>query len=166
MKDAAAELPFGSGFAVHLTGHREMQKGRYQSHLVLLDEHPVGVTNAAFIRLARLARARFDTHAGYLGLSPSEDPQRAHLVVFRLRRQIEEWLGPDTGRDWIETGLATAEYRLSTPRGQIAVDPTFRELPRALISEDLRDYLVERCPEVEIEGFSDILRQWKRNGLS
>ena len=130
------------------SGQRGRRGQRSPYHLALLAGHPVALTNAAFVLLLELVRARLKTHTGYLCLPLGSDPEAFRLGIHRLRRQIDMCVGE--GNKWIETGVG-CEYRLVIPPDKIAVDAGFSELPRALVSDDLRDYLVEHCPEVALQ---------------
>ena len=48
-----------------------------------------------------------------------------------------------------------SEYRLTVKAREIAVDASFKELPWQLLAADLRDFLVEQCPEVTLGNLED-----------
>jgi hypothetical protein len=93
------------------------------------------------------------TNGGYLPPLSYEDTNLVALTVHRLRRQIDSCFDSRIGMDLIENGMC-AHYRLTVPKTQIAVDPTFKELPPGLLSTDVREFLVATCPEVELEPHS------------
>lgn len=132
------------------TGHRGTRNQRSRFHVALFAGHAVALSNAAFVLLLELVRARVETHTGYLRRTRGSDPEAFRLGVYRLRRQIDACLGPGEGNRWVTAGIL-AEYKLQVPPDKIAVDLGFSELPQALVSEDLRDYLVEHCPEVALD---------------
>ena len=136
-------------FLLILTGLRGTEGKRRQFQIAVLRRIRVKLKCAAFELLAELARARFETHTGYLRLSPQDDPQLFCLSVHRLRSQINDHTAPGEGMRWVTTGLG-GEYKLALEANDIAVDASFKELPSQLLSTDLRDFLIEHCPEVDI----------------
>ena len=131
------------------SARRGTEGRRRQCHFVSYCGKRVGLTNGSFVLLLQLARARFETHAGYLGPLPQDGPEVFRLAIHRLRSQIRACLNPGDNLNLIQTGLTT-EYRITLKASDIAVDESFKELPRSLVSNDLRDFLVEHCPEITL----------------
>ena len=105
---------------VCITGER-----RDRRHIVFIDEAPVALSGALFQCLCSLAERRLATTTGY---APCDDTVHP-LSVHRLRRL----LGPDC----IQNG-AFREYRLAEPP---QIDPSFRELPSAVLPQSLFEKL-------------------------
>ena len=138
-------------FKIALTGLRTID-GRKQSQLVVVHDHWVYLTHAAFVHFCQLAGRRIGTNGGYLPPLSYLDANSVALTVHRLRRQLDSCFDSSIGMDLIENGMC-AHYRLTVPKTEIAVDQTFKELPPGLLPVDLRDFLVANCPEVELEQY-------------
>lgn len=97
----------------------------------------VFLTLGLFSVLLDLVHARLTTSQGYSPIpSALGDPERARLLVHRLRRAIDSAAGTGEGRRLIERGIGT-EYRLaSTPEG-IAVDEDFFDLPQGTAPQEV-----------------------------
>ncbi len=100
------------------TGDRDNDHIQIQLHGTLIR------LGAALLEpLVELVLERAHSETGYLQLEP--------VTVYRLRRALDEVLGPGTGKSLIETGLAQ-EYRLTIPRAElaakVAVAASFAEL--------------------------------------
>ena len=136
-------------FSLILTGQRGTEGKRRQFHFVFFCGTRVGLTNSCFVLLLELAKARIETHSGYLRCTPQDDPNAFRLGIFRLREQTDACLAQGAGVKWIQTGVGT-EYRLTVEACDVALDASFKELPQALVPKDIRDFLVEHCPEVQV----------------
>ena len=150
-------------YSLVLTGQRGTEGQRRQFHVVLFCGQPAHLCYGAFMLLLQLARACRETCTGYLGISPMDAPQNYCLGICRLRSQLDKHLGPEAGKHWIQTGACT-EYRLTIPPNAIAIDRSFKELPRHLVSEDLRGFLITNYPEVTLGNSHDTRVQLERNG--
>ena len=150
MSEEKAQEPLPTDqFPLILTGQRRTEGKRRQVHFAFLRGIRVSLANAPFVLLAQLTRARIETHSGYLRFPPEEDSKYFNLRIFRLRHAIHDSSTRGDGREVIQTGVGT-EYRLTVEEREIAIDPSFKELPWQLIPTDLRDFLVEHCPEKEV----------------
>ena len=159
MSEKEVEKPLSPDqFSLLLTGQRGTEGKRRQFHFVFFCGKRVGFTNSCFILLLQLARARIETHSGYLRCPPQDDPNAFRLGIFRLRRRLNACLGEGAGVKWIQTGVGT-EYRLVVPPGDIGLDPGFSEVPWNLVPSDLRDLLLEHLPEVNVEEQREITMQ-------
>jgi hypothetical protein len=100
------------------TGNR--RNDRYQ---VIVGDKIIEMPLSALKAMIDLALARHGPGNGYTRINP--------VVVFRLRRAIDNVVGPGMGKALIETG-AVDEYRLTMPRDQlasvVALSPCFFEL--------------------------------------
>jgi hypothetical protein len=91
--------------------------------LVLVHGKPVWVSYGNFCGLVRLVLARGQTQSGFVA-----DPDLLYPVaVCRLRRALDEAVGPGAGDTLIERGLK-GEYRLSIPVTCVALAPDFEEI--------------------------------------
>ncbi len=97
------------------TGERESDHFRVQ----VLGK-PIALAYAPWLALIDLVLAR-SAGTGFLALN--------RVIVARLRKALEEALGPGMGKKLIETGCRE-EYRLTMEEGKILVglDSTFAEL--------------------------------------
>jgi hypothetical protein len=94
--------------------------------LVLIQGKPMWVSYGTFCGLVRLVLARGQTEGGFVA-----DPDLLYPVaVFRLRRALDQAVGPGAGDTLIERGLK-GEYRLSIPVTRVALGPDFEEIAGA-----------------------------------
>ena len=114
-----------------------MRAGR---HIVRFDDVELSLTNSSFQLLAELARARLATRTG---LTPPprdyDEKNLLHQNVRRLRKALDEALGPRAGRDLILHG-AGSRYSLALDPSTIAIDESLREvapyhLPKGLVDD-------------------------------
>jgi hypothetical protein len=101
-----------------LTGGR-----RNRLLLVRVHDKPLWVSYGHFYRLVRLIIARGRTQGGFVA-----DPDVLYPeAVCRLRRAIDEAVGPGAGNGLIETGLG-CEYRLSLSVTHVTLSSDFPEI--------------------------------------
>jgi hypothetical protein len=109
--------------------------------LVRVRDQPLWLSYGHLCRLIRLVLARGLTPSGYVADPDVLYPQG----VCRLRKAIDEAVGPGAGGAFIETGVG-CEYRLAVPAREVALGPAFPELSRlGLVTAEELAKLQEFC---------------------
>jgi hypothetical protein len=128
-----------------LTGHRLDRK-----YMVLVLGIPVFLTFRQFEELLELVHSRLTSQTGFRAVPPDQtDYEFVRLQVHRLRRAIDTYTTPGTGRAIIQTGAGT-EYRLAMIAKDIGIDLSFYDLPPDLASPELVALLREKCTKVKL----------------
>jgi hypothetical protein len=100
--------------------------------LVRVGDQPLWLSYGHLCRLVRLVIAQGLTPSGFVADPDVLYPQG----VCRLRKAIDEAVGPGAGGALIETGVGR-EYRLAVPAREVALGPQFPELFRlGLVTEE------------------------------
>jgi hypothetical protein len=109
--------------------------------LVRVRDKALWLSYGHLYRLVRLVIAQGLTQSGFAADPDVLYPQG----VCRLRKAIDEAVGPGSGGALIETGVGR-EYRLAVPTRDVALDPDFPELSRlGLVTADELVKLQELC---------------------
>lgn len=121
-----------------LTFTAQRTKGRV---LVLIDGRPVPLTISLLRLTARLAQYHVASGGSLYLAKPGTSLSTA---VSRLRRTIDEALGPGYGRRLIETGLGM-EYRLA-PSTTVSLDPSVTDGAASTLPDSLVKLLRRLLP--------------------